>query len=110
MFFTKNKKHKSSLSFSNIIFIKVIFYVILFLYLSILLFKPELSPSDEYHFLPTLQVGKPLPMYGKDFTYYNSVELGRFSPLGAQDYNAIAKFSNSPSAYFTWNAIQFVIF
>jgi len=78
-------------------------------YVFILLLNPQLGPSDEYAFLPTLQSGNFFPMYGEDFPYYNSVELGRFSPLAGQEYNLVALFSHSPVWYFTLNAIELVI-
>lgn len=85
--------------------VKIFFMLFLSLYIILLFFNPQLGPSDEYHFLPTLQSGKIFPMYGKDFPYYNSVELGRFSPLGGQEYNLVALISNTPLAYFAFNAI-----
>ncbi len=85
--------------------VKNFFIMFVLLYALILFFNPQLGPSDEYHFLPTLQSGKIFPMYGKDFPYYNSVELGRFSPLGGQEYNLVALISNTPLAYFAFNAI-----
>ncbi len=85
--------------------VKNFFMMFVLLYALILFFNPQLGPSDEYHFLPTLQSGKIFPMYGKDFPYYNSVELGRFSPLGGQEYNLVALISNTPLAYFAFNAI-----
>ena len=90
---------------SNASMVKIFFAVFVLMYVLILLINPHLGPSDEYHFLPTLQSGKIFPMYGKDFPYYNSVELGRFSPLGGQEYNLVALISNTPPAYFVFNAI-----
>ena len=90
---------------SNASMVKIFFAVFVLMYVLILLINPHLGPSDEYHFLPTLQSGKIFPMYGKDFPYYNSVELGRFSPLGGQEYNLVALISNSPLAYLAFNAI-----
>jgi hypothetical protein len=85
--------------------VKIFFAVFVLIYGLILLINPHLGPSDEYHFLPTLQSGKIFPMYGKDFPYYNSIELGRFSPLGGQEYNLVALISNTSLAYLAFNAL-----
>lgn len=77
-------------------------------YVILMLLNPQLGPGDEYHFLPTLQSGKPFPLYGADFPYYSSVELGRFSPLGGQEYNLVGVFTNSPLGYFAFNALEMV--
>ena len=85
--------------------VKSFFLIFVLLYALLLLINPQLGPIDEYAFLPTLQSGKFFPMYGEGFPYYNSVELGRFSPLGGQEYNLVALISNTPPAYFVFNAI-----
>ncbi len=90
---------------SHTAIVKNFFIMFILLYALILFFNPQLGPSDEYHFLPTLQSGKIFPMCGKDFPYYNCVELGRFSPLAGQEYNIAAMISNTPLAYFMFNAI-----
>jgi hypothetical protein len=89
--------------------IRIFFYIFVLCYALLLLVDPQLGPSDEYAFLPTLQAGNPFPMYGEDFPYYNSVELGRFSPLAGQEYNLVALFSNKPIAYFIFNAVALVL-
>lgn len=89
--------------------LKCVFITLTLLYATLLLIKPALGPSDEYHFLPTLQSGKYFPMYGQDFPYYNSVELGRFGPLGGQEYNLVAIFTSSPLGYFAFNATQLLL-
>ncbi len=89
---------------------KVIFIVIALLYAALLLTNPQLGPSDEYAFLPTLQSGKFFPMYGEDFPYYNVAELGRFAPFGGQEYNIVALFSYSPLGYFAFNAAELLLF
>lgn len=89
---------------------KVIFIVIALLYAVLLLTNPQLGPSDEYAFLPTLQSGKFFPMYGEDFPYYNVAELGRFAPFGGQEYNIVALFSHSPLGYFAFNAAELLLF
>ena len=90
--------------------LKAFFFFMLFLYAGFLLLSPQLGPSDEYAFLPTLQSGKFFPMYGEDFPYYNSTELGRFGPLGGQEYNIVALFSRSPAGYFALNAAEMLLF
>ena len=89
--------------------LKRIFISLVLLYAVLLLVEPALGPSDEYAFLPTLQSGKYFPMYGEDFPYYSSVELGRFGPLGGQEYNLVAIFTNSPVGYFGFNAVELLL-
>lgn len=89
--------------------LKSAFISLVLLYALLLLVKPALGPSDEYAFLPTLQSGKYFPMYGEDFLYYNSAELGRFGPLGGQEYNLVAFFTNSPLGYFGFNAVEMLL-
>jgi hypothetical protein len=48
-------------------------------------------------------------MYGEDFPYYNTAELGRFGPLGGQEYNLVAYFTNSPLGYFGFNAVELLL-
>ena len=83
-------------------------FLLLVLYVALLLYKPDLSPSDEYAFLPTLQSGKLFPMYGKDFPYYDSTQIGRFGPLGGQEYNLVALFTHQPLGYFALNALELI--
>lgn len=90
--------------------LKSVFISLVLLYAVLLLAGPALGPSDEYAFLPTLQSGKHFPMYGEDFPYYNSAELGRFGPLGGQEYNLVAFFTNSPLGYFAFNAAELLLF
>lgn len=76
-------------------------------YALVLISNADLGPSDEFHFLPTLQIGKTLPIYG--VSYFDTTKFGRFMPLGGQEYNVAALFSNSPTAYMALNAVQFII-
>ncbi len=85
---------------------KWLFAALTFTYIVIMLLGPQLGPSDEYHFLPTLQQGKPFPLYDSDFPYYNVFELGRFSPLGGQEYNLVWPFTRMPVGYFILNAVE----
>lgn len=77
------------------------------IYALVLIGNAHLGPSDEFHFLPTLQSGKALPIYG--VSYFDTTKFGRFMPLAGQEYNVAALFSNSPTAYLALNAAQFLI-
>ena len=79
-------------------------------YATILLMSPELGPTDDYAFLSTLQSGKPFPIYGRNFPFFDDARMGRFDPLVAQEYNLVALVSRTPAAYFLFNAIQLFIF
>lgn len=85
------------------------FTVIALLFAVLLLISPRLGPADEYAFLPTLQSGKWFPVYGENFPYYDSTELGRFGPLGGQEYNLVALFTTSPVGYFAFNALELLL-
>lgn len=89
--------------------IKIGVLLLVALYVALMLYKPGLSPSDEYAFLPTLQSGKFFPVYGKDFPYYDYLTIGRLGPLGGQEYNLAAFFTQNPLGYFIVNAIELVV-
>src|SRR5688572_25888176 len=89
--------------------IKIVVMLMVAIYVGLLLYKPGLSPSDEYAFLPTLQSGKFFPVYGEGFPYYNYLKLGRLGPLGGQEYNLAAFFTQDPIGYFAINAIELVV-
>ena len=89
--------------------LKRVFISLVLLYAVFLLVEPALGLSDEYAFLPMLQIGKYFPMYGEDFPYYNTAELGSFGPLGGQEYNLVAFFTNSPLGYFGFNAVELLL-
>lgn len=89
---------------------KLVFVLLVLLYATLLVMRPELGYGDEYAFLPTLQSGKDFPMYGKDFPYYDAAELGRLNPLAGQEYNLVALVANTPLAYFAFNALLLVGF
>lgn len=90
--------------------VKWLFVALVVAYVVLMLLSPQLGPGDEYHFLPTLQQGKPFPLYDADFPYYNTFELGRFSPLGGQEYNLVWPFTRSPVGYFIVNAVELASF
>ena len=100
--------HLSGL-FTKGLILKYIFVFLAFLYSALLIVSPALGPSDEFAFLATLQSGKYLPTHGADFPYYNAIELGRFTPLGGQEYNLVAFFTNSPLGYFGFNATELLL-
>jgi hypothetical protein len=79
-------------------------------YAGLLLVSPALGPNDDYVFLSTLQSGRLLPAYGRNFPFYDDARLGRFDPLVAQEYNLVAPISATPAAYYTLNAIELLIF
>jgi len=90
---------------------KILFIFLVLLYAALLLIHPQLGPSDEFAFLPTLQSGKLFPMYWmEDFPYYNDFSSGRFGPLGGQEFNVVALFSNSPIAYYAFNVVELLLF
>ena len=84
--------------------------LIVLAYATILLISPGLGPTDDYAFLSTLQSGKPFPVYGHNFPFYDDARIGRFDPLVAQEYNLVAPISRTPAAYFLFNAVQLLIF
>ncbi len=100
--------HLSGL-FAKGLILKYILVFLALLYSAILIVSPALGPSDEFAFLATLQSGKYLPTHGADFPYYNAIELGRFTPLGGQEYNLVAFFTNSPLGYFGFNAAELLL-
>lgn len=79
-------------------------------YAGLLLTAPALGPNDDYAFLSTLESGKPLPFYGRNFPFYDDARLGRFDPIVGQEYNLIAPLSASPAAFYLVNAVQLIIF
>lgn len=93
-------------------FLTAFFVFFIAVYAIVILISPALGPTDDFIFLRTLQSGKPILYYGADFPYYDTAGLGRFTPLGAMEYNFFGLFSDSPSPfwYFFFHAVQFVIF
>lgn len=88
----------------------LIFLLLVTAYAMVIVIGSDLGPSDEYAFLPTLQSGKAFPFNGQDSTYIDMYKIGRFMPLGAQEYNLVALFTNKPWAYYTLNAFEFMVF
>jgi hypothetical protein len=81
-------------------------------YTLVILINPQLGPTNDFIFLRTLQSGKLFLPYSQNFPYFDTVKLGRFSPLAVMEYNLFGLFSKSPSPfwYYFYHAIQFVIF
>lgn len=89
---------------------RFLFPLLLAAYASIIVAGADLGPGDEFVFLPTLQSGKFYPIYNQDFPYFDPYEIGRFVPLGGQEYNLVALLTSQPWAYFAMNAFEFVAF
>lgn len=81
-------------------------------YAIVIVISPALGPTDDFIFLRTLRSGKPILYYSADFPYYDTAGLGRFTPLGAMEYNSSWLFSDSPSPlwYYFFHAVQFILF
>ncbi len=88
--------------------ILICFSLFVLAYAVVLLISPRIGPIDEFVFLSTLQVGRALPVYGRDFPFYDDFLWGRFVPVGGQEYNLVALISATPAAYYLFNAIQLV--
>jgi len=67
--------------------------------------------TDDFSFLRTLEVGKPILYYSKDFPYWDFLEIGRFGPAATMQYNALLLFTDkpTPTLYYAVHAIQFVM-
>ncbi len=91
---------------------RIFFAAIIAVYALLFLVQPHLGPTDDFVFLRTLQVGKPLLYFSSDFPYYDTWALGRFGLLSSLEYNLFWFFSDAPPAfwYFLYHAIQFAIF
>jgi hypothetical protein len=91
---------------------QAVFLAFIALYAVIMLISPQLAPTDDFNLLRTLQSGKPILFYASDFPYYDSLKIGRFTPLISSEYNIFGLFSNSPSPfwYFFFHAVQFIAF
>ena len=88
----------------------LIFSFLVAAYALVIVIGSDLGPGDEFAFLHTLQSGKVFPYYGQNSTYLDTYKMGRFVPLGGQEYNLVALFTNKPWVYFTLNAFEFVLF
>lgn len=90
----------------------IFFTLFVSIFIGILLWSPTFAPTDDFVFLDTLQKGEPILYYSETFPYYNAVELGRFTPLAAIEYNLYGLFSDNPATswYFLYHAAQATIF
>src|SRR5262249_44443532 len=82
----------------------LIFYLLFsILYALLCCLYTSFGPLDDHLFLNTILVGKRLP-------FFIAPNIGRFYPLNGQEYNIISLFSVSPFCFYTFNAIQFLLF
>lgn len=98
----------SKISRSTIIFA---FFVVI--YAILLVIYPQVGADNDYHFLRTLQSGKPLIESSKDFPYADTLSTsGRYMPMVSMEYNFIGLFSTSPSPfwYYLYHAVQLTLF
>lgn len=67
--------------------------------------------TDDFSFLRTLEIGKPVLYYSKDFPYWDFIELGRFFPAAMMQYNVLLLLTDKLTStwYYAVHAIQFVI-
>ncbi|PIR87919.1 MAG: hypothetical protein COU10_02075 [Candidatus Harrisonbacteria bacterium CG10_big_fil_rev_8_21_14_0_10_45_28] len=93
----------------NTDWLRLVFIIFVAAYASLFLIGPFLGPTDDFYFLRTLQVGKPMLPYSQSFPYFNFLSRGRFAPLGAMEYNLPAFFSASAFSYFLYHSIQFIL-
>ena len=93
---------------------KIIFAIFVAAYALIMLISPRLGPTDDVVLLRTLQAGKSLLIHSQEnspYGYGDVTKLGRFSILGAMEYNLPLFFSKSPSPfwYYFIHAFQYII-
>lgn len=90
----------------------IVFWVLVSAYAAIFLIQPALGPTDDFVFLDTLQSGKPLVYYSVNFPYYDVIGMGRFTPIGALEYNLFLLFTKNPAPwmYFALHCVQFILF
>ncbi len=93
---------------------RLIFVIFVTAYAVLMLVKPSLGPVDDVALLRTLQAGKPLLYYSQGnypYGYGDVTKLGRFSVLGAMEYNFFGFFSKSPSPfwYFLFHVFQYIL-
>lgn len=89
---------------------KTIFFVAILTYLIGLLYHPQFAPTDDFTFLRTLQAGKFMLYYSESFPYYDSLSMGRFTPITGTEYNLAGLFARTPFAYYASHALQLLIF
>lgn len=91
--------------------ISIIFIIFVGIYAFLLLINVQLAPTDDFIFLRTLQVGKPILYYSQNFPYYDAANMGRFTPLAAMEYNIFGQFSKSPNPfwYFFYHVVQLIV-
>lgn len=83
--------------------IEIIFYVFLSLYALIIIVGANFSVIDDHILLSTL-------LSGGKWRLFVFPELGRFFPLNGYEYNILSNISVSPLLFYSYNAVQFLIF
>lgn len=83
--------------------IEVCFYIFLFLYAFIIIVGANFSVIDDHMLLSTL-------LSGEKWRLFVFPELGRFFPLNGYEYNILSSISVSPLFFYSYNAVQFLIF
>jgi hypothetical protein len=83
--------------------IEIGFYAFLFLYALAIIVGANFSVIDDHILLSTL-------LSGGKWRLYIFPELGRFFPLNGYEYNILSNISVSPSFFYSYNAVQFIIF
>ena len=84
--------------------------VFVIVYAVAILIEPRFGPTDDYALLSTLQQGKPFPVYGPDYPFYDARAIGRFTPLANQELNVVARFVGAdPFWYFAFNVLELLV-
>lgn len=83
--------------------IEIIFCVFLSLYALIIVVGANFSVIDDHILLSTL-------LSGGKWRLFVFPELGRFFPLNGYEYNILSNISVSPLLFYSYNAVQFLIF
>jgi hypothetical protein len=76
-------------------------YLLMTVYGLILVINSNFGIIDDHHFLDSLLSGKPMH-------YFVMPEIGRFFPLAAREYSLISFLSNSVTAFYIYNFLQYV--
>ena len=82
---------------------KYFFGVFLVFYCFVLIARANFGVVDDHSFINTIFVGKWLD-------FFIIPGNGRFFPLDAQEYNLVSVINNSAIAFYSFNALELVIF
>lgn len=90
---------------------QILFWIFIVCYTVLFLVDPNFGPTDDFHFVRTIQSGSYLNYYSEQFPYYDSIKIGRFQPLAAIEYNLIPLLGAPLEArsYYLIHAFQFLI-